>query len=532
MRAAVPTTPGLRPLAGVRDAVLRAPLFWRAALAPAAGALSAAAFPPLHQVYVFVPALAVLLWLVDGAASRRAAFGWGWLFGFGHFAAGLYWVYYAFLVEAGTYGFLAPFAVVGLAALLAFFTGAVAVAAAGGRRTGIARVVRLAAAWTLVEWLRSWVLTGFPWNMLGTAWTFSEPMMQPAAWIGAYGLSFATFCLAALPATLADPDVTLRRSGVVLGSCAILLGSWYGAGAARLASAADDTVPGVRLRLVQPAIPQKLKWQSDLRLAHLRRQVAMSLEPLGDGPPPTHVIWAETAVPYVVDLERTADLFAFIAQAAPPGGQVIFGAPRAQRGDEFLRNALLAVDEHGTVGAYYDKTHLVPFGEYVPFRSVLRFSKLVQTRGDFVSGDGLKTLRVAGLPPFSPLICYEVIFPGAVVGAGERPRLLLNITNDAWFGLSAGPYQHFASARMRAVEEGLPLVRVANNGISGVVDAYGRVRTAIGLDRQAVVDSSLPVAVEGGALIGNFGNAPVLVVLAVAFFVLLFAFKENFPHRR
>jgi len=227
----------------------------------------------------------------------------------------------------------------------------------------------------------------------------------------------------------------------------------------------------------------------------------------------THVVWPETAVPYLLDGDEA--LRRLLARAVPPGGALITGAPRGNAGR--IWNSILALDARGDILAIYDKHHLVPFGEYVPFRSVLPLDKLTAGNIDFTAGPGLVQFTVAGLPPASALICYEVIFPGQVVPTdGLRPTWLLNLTNDAWFGTSLGPFQHFASARMRAVEEGLPLVRAANTGITSVLDGYGRILGQLGLNDVGVVDADLPEPVTDITLYAKYGNWTVVFLIFCA----------------
>lgn len=474
----------------------------RAATAMGLGLVATGALPPVHAVPLLLVAFTGLLWLGDGARSWRGAFGVGWWFGVGHFASGLYWIAHALLIDAARFGWMIPFAVLGLAAGLALFTGSALLAVRWSRARGVARVLVLALAWTAAEWLRGHLLTGFPWNLIGTVWADLPAMMQPSAVIGLYGLGLVTVAIAALPATLADSGTTMagiggrglqRWAGVAVGAALIAL-IWSG-GEWRLAVAEDHVVGGVRLRLVQPNVPQELKWSRDLLETHFNRILELSrTAPAGRV---TQLVWPETAVPFY--LANDPVRLAAVAAVAPPGGAVITGAPRTtpQREPVFRAwNSLHVVDHAGRVVATYDKSHLVPFGEYVPLREILPLSKVVPGATDFSAGPGPVALAVPGLPKISPLICYEVIFPGAVVARSERPGALLNLTNDAWYGISAGPFQHFAAARFRAVEEGLPLIRAANNGISAVVDPWGRVVASLGLGRTGVVDSDLPVAIE------------------------------------
>lgn len=507
------------------------------------GLLAAATLPPLHLVFLWLPALTGLIWLIDGSAQGttarrgfkgpgRAAYRAGWWFGIGFFGAGLYWLTFPFLVDAQKFAWMIPLALAGMAAGMAIFTGLTAWLAFISAPAGPARVVMFAVWWVGLEWVRSWIFTGFPWNFAGTSWTFSPAMLQTAALAGVYGLSFLTVLAAALPALLGDRDLGRRRRWAAAGAAGLILAAAWSGGAIRLAGAGTDSVAGVRLRLVQPNVAQKDKWRPDLREGHLRRLRRLSAAPAA-GAQPTHVIWPEAAVPG--SLEGNRSLLSFVAASAPPGGALITGAVRVRRrtpettgttgttGTDGARafrlwNSLHAVDSEGGLGATYDKSHLVPFGEYVPFRRVLSFSKLTAGRTDFSPGPGRVALDISGLPPLSPLICYEITYPGRVLppASGPRPEWILNLTNDAWFGNSSGPYQHFASAQLRAVEEGLPMVRVANTGISGVVDAYGRTVASLGLGQEGILDVDLPKALAALTPYARYGNFTVLLLLLAA----------------
>jgi apolipoprotein N-acyltransferase len=494
-------------------------------LAASLGALATLALPPVHWVVALVPSLVGLIWLMDAAEDRRRVFFIGWWFGVGHFATGLYWLAYPMLVDAGRHAWLIPFAVFGLAGIKAVFTALAALISGSKRLEGPGRILVFAAAWTFMEWVGSWIFTGFPWNLIGTVWAFSEPMIQLSAFVGVYGLGLLSVLGAAMPAVLVDPATkgnAWRNTASVVVAFA-LLGLAWGGGWLRLASASDDVVGGVRLRLVQPNIAQKLKWKPELRREHVFRQLRMSVQenaarPQGDNAalPVTHVIWAETAVPFF--LEDDPALLSLIGSVVPPNGLAIVGAPRTARSDDQTRqawNSLYAISDQGDIAATYDKFHLVPFGEYMPLPWLLRLATIAKSQGGFSPGPGLTTLRLPGLPPVGPLICYEVIFPGAVVDKEDRPQWLLNITNDGWFGMSSGPYQHFAAARIRAVEEGLPLVRVSNPGISAVVDPYGRTIASLGLGEVGVVDSVLPRPLSAITFYGRFGNVIILALICV-----------------
>lgn len=474
----------------------------RAATCLFLGAVSALALPPFHIVPLLVPAFVGLLWILDGADAARSRIRLGlWVgfwFGFGHFIVGVHWIAEPLLVDPTRTAWLIPFALPGLAAVLAVFPALAcgALMALPLRASPMARVFALAALWTMAEFVRGTVFTGFPWNLMGYVWAGAPSMMQITAVVGVLGLSALTILAAGMPAILAarGANVTRCRGLAVAATIGLPLAIWTG-GQARLATAADVAlVPDVQLRIVQANIAQRDKWDQNLRTAHLARHLALSLMPAEKAP--THVIWPETAVPFLLANDVPARIRS--ATAAPPGGALIAGSVRRtfHNDTQQLRNALLVIDAAADVQRVYDKSHLVPFGEYVPLRGVLPIDKIVPGQGDFVAGAGRRLLEISGLPLVSPLICYEAIFSGRVTPRSGRPGLLLNLTNDAWFGTFAGPQQHFAIAMTRAVEEGLPMVRAANTGISAVVDPYGRVIARLGIGERGVLDSGLPLALS------------------------------------
>lgn len=474
------------------------------------GALATLALSPVNIFPVLIVSFSALVWLMDGVSSRRGAFALGWWFGFGYFSAGLYWTGFALFVEADKYAWLLPFAVFGLPAVLAVFSGLGVLAAWMTGRRGVPGVIALAVAWTAVEWLRGHVLTGFPWNLVGYAWADWGPVVQLASTIGIHGLGLLTVFGAALPATLAEtgPNIPAMRRWTPMALMLAAFAAIWVTGSQRLAGHPTVMVENVRLRLVQPAIDQAHKWRQDMRLKNLK--LALDLTKSEGFGSVSHVVWAETAAPFF--LGREPKLRRILGQATPPGGLLITGAPRttAEREDQFrVWNSVHALNPEGEIVATYDKFHLVPFGEYVPLRGLLGplgLERLTAGRGDFQAGPGPRTLDLPGLPPVSPLICYEVIFAADVASDRSRPGWLLNLTNDGWFGLSAGPHQHFAAARVRAVEEGLALVRVANTGISGIVDPVGRVTSKLGLGIRGVLDGELPRALRHATVYARFGD--------------------------
>ena len=467
------------------------------------GALLAGALPPFDLTPLIFVAFPGLLWLDEGSAGPWTSARLGYLFGLGFFVAGLYWIAGALFVDIGRFWWALPFAVFGLPALMAFYPaaalGLTGVAARQLQLPASARVCLFAAAWGAAEWARGHFLTGLPWNLVGYTWSGGFPgalaVLQTVAWVGIYGLSFLTVLAAALPALLGTaslmPMRRARRIAPALAAATLLLGP-AAAGAVRLRLLPPQPTD-TWLRLVQPSIPETLKWNPAAAEENFHRLVELSGAPAEH--PLAAVLWPEAAETFL--LERDGAHRAEIATIAPKNGYVITGALRANPPPgpvSRIWNSVEAIDAAGVIRAGYDKAHLVPFGEYVPLSDVLPLKKITPGSIDLSAGPGPRTLALPGLAAFSPIVCYEAIFPGAVADEHARPAWILNVTNDAWYGKSSGPYQHFAIARTRAVEEGLPLVRVANNGISGVIDAAGRVVARTRLDAVGFADVALPEA--------------------------------------
>jgi apolipoprotein N-acyltransferase len=471
------------------------------------GALLAGAFPPVDLTPLILVAFPGLLWLDQGSRGPWASARLGYFFGLGFFTAGLYWIAAALLVDIAAFWWALPVAVLGVPAGFALFTAAtlLATSLATSRLalSPLARVFVFAVAWNVTDWLRGHILTGFPWNLAGYVWSGGFPgslaVLQSTAVVGIYGLGVLTVLAAALPALYGVssllPLSVLKRAGPALLAAALILVPG-GLGALRLHLTPPATT-GTWLRLVQPSIPQSLKWDPAAADENFRRLIELSGAAAPH--PLAAVLWPEAATPFLLDrdpVHRRA-----VAALAPKGGYVIAGTLRANPPPAPVSqvwNSVEAIDAGadgaGEIRARYDKAHLVPFGEYMPLAEWLPFNPITPGSVGLSAGPGARTLSLSGLPAFSPLVCYEAIFPGAVADPAARPAWLLNVTNDAWYGRSSGPYQHFAIARTRAVEEGLPLVRVANNGISGVVDAMGRVVARTHLNDVTYADIELPAA--------------------------------------
>jgi apolipoprotein N-acyltransferase len=488
---------------------------WRArGVAFISGLASALAFAPFNLFFVLLAAIVVLVLLIDGASDRprfsRNAGLLGWFWGFGAFLGGLYWVGYAFMVDPSAHAWQLPFAIVFLTGGLALFPGAATAVAALAWRKHESRLFIFAGALSLSEWLRGHILTGFPWNVAAYAWGASLGVLQCAALIGAYGLTLLTLLFGAALAELLSPNPRLRFPAAMAALFAVL---WIG-GDVRLAMMEVADVPGVTLRIVQPDVPQAEKYKRQFVLRNWERLLALSLG--GSKSAVTHLIWPEAAPPFLLQREPVA--IDQIGKLTARGLTLITGGERVVFGtDDDVRfyNALFMFDHNGHVVGVYDKFHLVPFGEYVPFAGLLNHiavTKLTRGEAGFSAGDGPKTFAVPGAPPAGPLICYEILFPGAVVGA-QRPGWLINVTDDSWFGPSTGPYQHLLTARVRAIEEGIPVARAANTGISAVIDPLGRTKATLPLNEMGALDAPLPAAIAPTPY-ARFGDAGFWLLLA------------------
>ena len=481
-------------------------------IAVAAGAAGALAMPPFGILPALAVALSVAVWLLDGAAEGGGRFSrgtlvaaaWiGWAFGFGYFVAGLWWLGSAFLVEPDQFALLMPLGVVGLPAGLALFPALGFVLARMLWSPGAARLFALAVGLGVSEWLRGNILTGFPWNEYGMALGTHLVFAQGASIVGLNGLTLVAILVCATPATLGTGrDARGCWLAPALGlACLAVLGAF---GLWRLSGPAVATVAGVKLRIVQPNVPQDDKFRPENGAAIMNRYLALSdraTSPQRTGiADVTHLVWPESAFPFVLAREPAA--LAQIGRLLPTSAVLVTGAVRmaeplpGEKGRRFY-NAIQVVGHDGVIVDSSDKVHLVPFGEYLPLSGLLTslgLRQFVNAPGGFEPGVRRKMLRVPGLPPVSPLVCYEAIFPGEVRPAEGEPGVLLNVTNDAWFGTTPGPWQHFAQARLRTVEEGLPLVRAANSGISAIVDPYGRITAQLPLGVEGVIDGDLPRA--------------------------------------
>jgi apolipoprotein N-acyltransferase len=502
----------------------------RALLSLAAGGLAAVAHPP----FGFLPGLlgyGLLMRLADEADPARplrSAFWRGWLAAFAYFLIGCWWVAEAFMVDARGQGWMAPFAVMLLPAGLGLFWGAAVALYRWIRPQGVLRPLVFAGALTLVEWLRGHVLTGFPWNLPGETWAAGSPVSQAAAVVGAYGLTWIT--LAAVCAFALPFEAARRREGIIAAAVAALalLAIWV-QGAQRMRHSAAPRPGSPIVRIVQPDVPQLAKYDEDNFRSIFDSYVDLTAAPAAQQP--SIIVWSEGAIPdaandYMAPGTWTA---AAMARALGPGRTLLVGAYRAAGGlaHPIYFNSLIALRAHGAtleVTGVYDKFRLVPFGEYLPAEAILQpmgFKDLTHIGDSFTPGRLPAPIAPSGVPPVQPLICYEALFPDLVRDAIRRgplrPSWIVNVSNDAWFGVTSGPIQHLNQASYRAIEEGLPIVRVTPNGVSAVIDPYGRVVPGdeLQLRKKGLVDAKIPSALNITTY-GSLGDLPLAICLIVS----------------
>lgn len=478
------------------------------------GSLSSYAFAPYFQVYLLFVGLAFLMHGLIKASSRKEMLWMAFSFGAGLGVFSLKWICNALLVDGSSFYIFIPIALFGFA----IFQGVFYLLPAFGTsffKTPVSKWLSFCAFFVFFEWVRSWIFTGFPWNLLGNIWTFFPSVLQLAGLCGVYGLSLITvlfFTSVALWPIKKRYFISLSFVFMLI----ILMGGLH------LYQAPKEMVWGVKLRLVQPDIKQSFKWDPLKAEENYNKLLLLSKTNNDDI---THVIWPETALPFYHETDEVSKmrLMSALRQGATllTGGLRIVSLEKRQ-----LANSLFIFDHLTNMQGYYDKSHLVPFGEYVPFRDVLKIDKIVPLPSDFVAGSGPKTMYVPKAPLMAPLVCYEVVFPHKIVNEKRRPEWILNITNDAWYGISAGPYQHLSIAQMRAVEEGLPLVRATNNGVSAVINPYGEIIASLDLGKEGVLDSHLPRSADQ-TIYARFGNMIPLLFILFVFILAIFKNKEQ-----
>ncbi|MGV3650448.1 MAG: apolipoprotein N-acyltransferase [Devosia sp.] len=519
------------------ESVMLASGWRRAVMMMIAGALGALSAPPLFVLPALFLALPVLVWALDGAEGRHGlgrlfgpAFRIGFWFGLGYFTIAFHWLGSAFFLEGGWYPALMPIAILALAALIALFWGLGTALAHLLWSDGPWRIVALAGALSLAEWARGTLFSGFPFDLLGYALTANDAMMQLASIVGVYGLTFIAILIAATPALAWPADGRALARRMLPGVLAIaVVAAQLGYGSWRLASTETVMRQEMRLKLVQPMITEHTNWAAAQPAAIIDRLIGLSEAPSGAYDPGldgiTHLIWPESVLPFF--MSQYPEALARIARMLPPETTLLTGAPRADAetgaGNPGY-NALLAISTDGEIVASYDKAHLVPFGEYLPFADLFaRFGirQFVPGTNGWAPGNGRRLVSPPGTLPFIALICYEAIFSGlfsadAYPGGAQAAGFILNITNDSWFDGSIGPEKHAHHARVRAVESGLPLVRVGNSGVTLVTDGEGRVTAALAPRAASTLIAELPQAQGRPTLFIQLGMWPFAAMVGLA----------------
>lgn len=489
----------------------------------ALGIMSASALPPFYAFPILFLTFSSLLLILNTAKDKKQSFTYGYWFGFGYFACNLSWIGNAVLIDAAKLGWLFPIIILAAGGFFGLFT-ALPALLSNLFKSFYSRWLAFAAWWSLFEWIRSFIFTGFPWNLLGSVLSFKLTLLQAASIIGTYGLSLAVLLICSAPALIFY--YRNKKSIIIsLGSILLIFGMLIGYGTYHLSSM-KDTPSDTKIRLVQPAIPQKMKWNRQKLEQNFEQYINMSKQ---DGLEDIDfVIWGETATPFALDFEP--QYLNKITQAIPSNGYLITGLVRYefQEGDFHPLNSSFIIDKSGKIRNYYDKIHLVPFGEYIPFRRYFPewITPVTNTITDFLAGDGHKSIKMDKQPSFGISICYEIIFPHQIINPKDKPDWLINLTNDGWYGISQGPYQHLVTTQLRAIEEGRSIVRAANTGISAVINPYGKILAQIDLNKTDIIDINLPQQMSIDTIYGKIGNF-IPLILCLLNILIAFAIKNK-----
>jgi len=467
------------------------------------GWIAAFAMAPVSCWPLMFVGISGLYWLYTHCEKPMHAWLAGFLFALGYFVTGLWWIGNALLVDGNDFRWVWPISVIGLPTLLGLFTGTyLAIARMISDPRTLKGMITFAFFLTVSEWTRGHAFTGFPWNLYGYTWADTLPMAQGFYLFGAFGMTFITLLWAATPGLMLVHTKPWNRKGrlaipVILTMLMLFL--W---GQNRLADNPTKYDPGTGIVVVQPNIAQTMKWDPKAVQDNFDKIISLSKGATFNDPQPrsVFVVWPETAIgPSVYTVGANVDLMQKVLKSYKGDSYLVTGILKRDEdasGNITFSNSIAFLDNQIELLNQYSKTHLVPFGEFIPFQKWIPLKPVVEYKG-FEPGKGATTFTKANVPPFSPLICYEIIFPDQVTPkSGVRPQWIVNVTNDGWYGDSAGPHQHFAQTRLRAIEEGLPVVRSANTGISGIIDPLGRVIDQGDIFHEATIVSLLPRSIE------------------------------------
>lgn len=454
----------------------------------------------------------------------KSAFTLGYWFGFAYFACNLSWIGNALLIDAQHFGWLYPIALLSSGAFFGLFVAFPAMLCRYFKNI-YAQWLSFSAFWVVFEWIRSFIFTGFPWNLLGSVLAFSTPALQLASIIGTYGLSLLVLMqTSAISILLCE-----RNKKNIINTASIIISTFvliWGYGYIRLQPSELKNSETI-IRIVQPAIPQTMKWKKSELENNFKEYIKLSQQ--SGFEKINFVIWGETATPFALDFEP--EKLKEITQAVPPHGYLLTGLVRYQYTNHNFSpvNSMFIIDSNGKILDFYDKSHLVPFGEYIPFRQYLPswIRPVTNAIANFVPGNGPKVIKIPQHPSVGGLICYEIIFPSQIVNSKNRPEWLVNLTNDGWYGTSQGPYQHLVATQLRAVEEGISIIRAANTGISAAISPYGEILKSIPLNQKGIIDINLPKPSSIQTIYGYLGNILPLILCLINIMLSFFIQKKN-----
>jgi apolipoprotein N-acyltransferase len=486
-----------------------------------AGSLCALAFAPFNLFLVLLISLPIFYSLIVKNNSKKIIFLYGFCFGFGYFLAGIYWIAISLLVDASKFAWLIPFSLTLIPGFLALYFGFLSISFKFlihklSLKFHYQKILIFAILWVCFESMRSTLFSGFAWNLLGYSWLFSLKLSQSASLFGIYFLSFFAVIVSLMPLLILNYQQNLGNK-ISLFVILFFLLTNLSFGIFSMDYYTQSYSSTDKIRIVQANIKQEMKWQEIERYNNFLKHIELTRSMPYDNI--RAVIWSETSVPYAI--EDNPKLMNLLKLAVPNDGELITGGLRINRSSKNeiigIYNSVFMINSQGILSTY-DKHHLVPFGEYVPLQNLLSFlfiddavNKISAGGEGFSFGDQVKTLQ-AKYFNFNPLICYEVIFSNEVIKQNQNPEIFINITNDAWFGNSSGPYQHLAMTQMRAIEYATPLIRVAGTGISALIDIHGNIIRKIDLNEEGVIDVEL-LKNNQVSFYHRFGNIPLIFIL-------------------
>lgn len=493
----------------VISALFEAPFLLRLFLSLLSGVGLSFIQAPFDLWFLLFPCFGLFYLLYASASNKAQTFLIGFAFGLGYFISGLNWIGNALLVEGNDYKWVWPLAVIGLPTLLASFTALFAtIAHMIFKKESFAGFIGFCILLSVSEYVRGYAFTGFPWNLYGYGWASVLPMIQSLSLIGPYGLTLFTIIWGCSIGYMLLPSAQ-RIAVVSITVLSLVLIFEYGV--FRLKDSDVSYHEDLAVHIVQPNINQADKWLSEKLPQNFEQHIILSSDV--EKAARNIFIWPETALPpSFLDSMAVKERLRNILQN---NSILLSGALRVTSDKETkavsYHNALMHFEAQKTPESLYSKSHLVPFGEYIPFQKYIPLKPVVAFTG-FQKGNGTQTIEVDSYPSLSPLICYEIIFPHQAVNSNQaRPDYILTVTNDAWYGDSPGPYQHFQQARFRAIEQGVPVVRSANTGISGLIDPYGRIIEETELMESGVITAKLPLKTTSTTYFSKLGDLPYLI---------------------